>query len=66
MPKTVRGHTCEGLQTHYKYAGKNYCIPIITSTGYIAGCDDTNKTRFNFCPYCGVRLEKGKGVKKLK
>ena len=53
--RTVRGHTCEGLEIQWK-ASHYGCIPEINWDGTFSGCDDTNEAAFKFCPYCGLEL----------
>lgn len=52
--ETVRGHICPGLKLHFEEGGG--CVPVLTETGAIRGCDDVNFQRIVFCPYCGEKL----------
>jgi hypothetical protein len=70
----VRGHACEGLTRFQSLISDyldgleprdcsymNHCTPNIRPGGVVAGCDDHNRTRIEFCPMCGIEL-RGDGL----
>jgi hypothetical protein len=60
-PILVRGHSCDGLIKHFE-ARDSICIPSFNEDGAIRGCDDTNYTYIDYCPYCGDQLPLPKPV----
>lgn len=59
----VRNHICNGLEKYQSRLDENgkptgyQCIPIFNSMGETQGCDDTNITIIEYCPFCGFKFE---------
>ena len=51
----VRGHLCDGL-ANFQNASEYGCIPRFGESGDVQGCDDVNRVRIMFCPFCGNKL----------